>query len=254
MRSLIFTLLVLLCLNARSQTIERQVIAGGGAELVQPGCRIGFTLGEMAVATLSNNQLVLTQGFQQPVSAALTGVLPVQLLYFTGILKEGETQLAWKTAQEYNTAHFEVERSANGSQFTKLATVSSKGNSNVPTLYESVDPAPYAPFTYYRLRIVDKDLKFVYSPIVMIRQEMAAGFSLFPNPATNYVALSVNTTQKSTDTWQITALNGQQVATRQVVLQKGLNTIHWPIQHLPQGTYIIRSSQQVFPALKFIKQ
>lgn len=254
MRSLIFTLLVLLCLTTRSQTIERQVIAGGGAELVQPGCRISFTLGEMAVATLSNNQLVLTQGFQQPVSVALGGVLPVQLLYFTGAIKDGKTQLEWKTAQEYNTAHFEIERSANGSQFTQLTTVSSKGNSNTPTLYQSIDPAPYAPLTYYRLKIVDKDAKFVYSPIVMTRQALTAGFSLFPNPATDHVVLSVNTVQKATDTWQITALNGQQVATRQVVLQQGLNTIQWSIQHLPQGTYIIRSGQQIFPALKFIKQ
>ena len=94
----------------------------------------------------------------------------------------------------------------------------------------------------------------MYSPIVIIKKELTTGFSLFPNPATDYIVLSINTTQKATDTWQLTALNGQQAAVKQVVLQQGLNTIQWSIDHLPAGTYIIRSAHNTFPALKFIKQ
>jgi hypothetical protein len=254
MRLQIFTLFILLSVAGRSQKIERQVITGSGAYLVKPGLRVSFTIGELVITTSKNNQVVLTQGFQQPVTAAVSAPLPVQLVYFTGAMKDGKTQLEWKTAQEYNTDRFEVERSANGTHFGLLTSVTSKGNSSTSTLYQAVDPVPYSPLTYYRLKIVDKDQQFVYSPVVIVKKDLVTGVSLFPNPAVNFVAVSFNMAQKATDTWQLTALNGQQVAVKQVVLQQGLNTVQWPVGHLPQGAYILRSVNNIFPALQFIKQ
>lgn len=254
MRLLTFTLFILLSISSRSQKIERQVITGSGADLVKPGCRISCTIGELAVTTTSGTQVLLTQGFQQPVSMPVNGPLPARLLYFTGALRDGKTQLEWKTAQEWNVANYHIERSANGIDYTLLSMQASKGNSDRPVVYQGLDPAPYSPFTYYRLKIVDIDQQFVYSQVVMIKKQLATGFSLFPNPATDYITVSVNLAQKTTDTWQLTAMNGRQVATRPVVLQPGLNTIQWNINNLPQGTYLIHSAHAIFPVLKFIKQ
>ena len=56
--------------------------------------------------------------------------LPVELIYFRGEKVEEDNLLSWKTASEFNTSHFELERSANGSDFDFLAKIEAVGNSN----------------------------------------------------------------------------------------------------------------------------
>ena len=60
--TLIFTVAAL---NAQV-TLAPTVIASGGDYFEGENISISWTLGELAVATLTNGNLVLTQGFQQP--------------------------------------------------------------------------------------------------------------------------------------------------------------------------------------------
>lgn len=253
MKHLILLMAMSGILAAKGQSLERKIITPAGAHLVAPDCQISFTLGEIATTTVSNGNLLLTQGFQQPL-IVLNNPLPVTLTYFTGAIREGQTFLEWKTAQEFNTDHYQVERAADGIHFTTLTIVKSKGNSTTPTLYDAVDPAPFAPVTWYRLKIFDKDLSFKYSPIVIIKKELTGGVSVFPNPAVGKISIAVNSPQKISDTWSVINMSGQQVAVKPVTLQLGLNTINWDLQALPPATYFIRSAGNSFPTLKIIKQ
>src|SRR5690606_29816974 len=54
--------------------------------------------------------------------------LPVTWLEFTGTFRQSLVNLKWTTAFEQNNRHFVVERSFNGSEFSAIATVFSKGN------------------------------------------------------------------------------------------------------------------------------
>ncbi|NII27202.1 T9SS type A sorting domain-containing protein [Pseudoflavitalea sp. X16] len=254
MKHLILLMAMSGVLAAKAQSLERKTIAPAGADLVAPNCQISFTLGEIATTTVSNGNLLLTQGFQQPLAVGLNNPLPVTLTYFTGAIREGQTFLEWKTAQEFNTDHYQVERAADGIHFTTLTIVKSKGNSTTPTWYDAIDAAPFAPVTYYRLKIFDKDLSFKYSPIVIIKKELTGGVSVFPNPVVGKISIAVNSTQKISDTWSIINMSGQQVAVKPVALQQGLNTINWDLHALPPATYFIRSAGNTFPALKIIKQ
>ncbi|HEV7782338.1 MAG TPA: hypothetical protein VGO58_13785, partial [Chitinophagaceae bacterium] len=95
--------------------------------------------------------------------------LPVKLTYFKGRLENNTVVLDWQTSEEHNSSYFDIERSVNGGAFQKIGNVQAKGESNSPTVYNFIDNHPSAGSNVYRLKIVDKDGKFIYSPLVNIR-------------------------------------------------------------------------------------
>jgi len=114
--------------------------------------------------------------------------LPVELSNFTATA-QGPTavRLAWATASEKNSARFEAERSQDGRTFERLGTVAAAGSSSTPRSYELLDaklPTGVATL-YYRLRQVDLDGTFNYSPVrtVTLKGMAAAGLALYPSPA-----------------------------------------------------------------------
>lgn len=55
-------------------------------------------------------------------------VMPVRLTSFTATAVKNTTQLNWVTAQEVNSSHFDIERSASTNNFAAIGRVSSNGN------------------------------------------------------------------------------------------------------------------------------
>ena len=95
-------------------------------------------------------------------------------------------RLDWATASEKNSAYFSVQRSADGRSFTDIGRVAAQGNSRRRHDYTLLDSAPLAGLNYYRLRQVDQDGKFAYSPVLSLRFEAAGGkpaLLAYPNPA-----------------------------------------------------------------------
>ncbi|MGI4885753.1 MAG: hypothetical protein ACRYFR_12415 [Janthinobacterium lividum] len=89
--------------------------------------------------------------------------LPVQLVCFTAEPAAGAVALRWRTAQEVNAARYEVERSADGQLFSLLSQQAAKGAG----AYAASDKARPGP-QYYRLRLVDADASFSYSPVAVV--------------------------------------------------------------------------------------
>jgi len=65
-------------LATQGQSIEPQVLATAGATYANGNTQLSWTLGEMAVATLSNGSNILTEGFHQPeVTVTGIGLIPL---------------------------------------------------------------------------------------------------------------------------------------------------------------------------------
>lgn len=125
-------------------------------------------------------------------------IIPVTLTAFYGFRKGATNQLVWKTSSETHNAGFDIERSANGTDFIKWQTVASKskgGNSNTPMEYTIEDNTSLPResirigiTTYYRLKQIGFDDKYSYSPIVAIQNsEKSKGASIYPNPTKDRV-------------------------------------------------------------------
>lgn len=94
--------------------------------------------------------------------------LPVELIAFEGQENAGVNHLTWRTGNETNSDHFEVERSANGIEFEWMADVTARGNGTQVTHYAFADRRPLNGLNYYRLMQVDVDGSFTYSPVIAL--------------------------------------------------------------------------------------
>ncbi|MDP4251923.1 MAG: DUF4082 domain-containing protein [Bacteroidota bacterium] len=108
--------------------------------------------------------------------------LPVTLINFTAT-KENSTDalLKWTTTFEQNNKGFEVQRSTDATNWTVLGFVSGMGNSQISTNYQYVDHDLASGTYYYRLRQVDFDEKFQYSPVVQLNFDGGLSLELLPN-------------------------------------------------------------------------
>jgi hypothetical protein len=89
------------------------------------------------------------------------------LTSFTGQASSTGNILRWTTASETSSDYFEVERSTNGEEFTKIGQLAAAGTTTATHSYLFTDAAATAT-SYYRLRQVDFDGTASYSPVVTL--------------------------------------------------------------------------------------
>lgn len=124
--------------------------------------------------------------------------LPLNLLSFTAVEKNTSGILNWRTANEINTLKFVIEKSTDGIHFSSIGEVPSFNNSTANS-YAFTDSNLVAGQNYYRLKMVDVDEKFAYSPVRTINYE-TNNFNvlIYPNPVTGntlYITTSANCTR-----------------------------------------------------------
>lgn len=118
-------------------------------------------------------------------AAELNAPLPVELLSFTGKRINGrEVQLDWSTATEHNNVGFEVWRMIEGEDaFSEVGWVDGAGNSQQLVNYMHADANTTSKTSYYKLKQVDNDGQFAWTPVVAVEGSGAlADIVLFPNP------------------------------------------------------------------------
>jgi Bacterial Ig domain/Secretion system C-terminal sorting domain len=172
-----------------------------------------------------------------------TSVLPINLISFDGKLNGTTVDLTWSTSAEINTSYFDVERSTTGSTFIKLAKVNAQGLSNTTTNYSEVDFNPEVGFNYYRLKVVDKDGKFIYSNIINIKTDakIETITSIKPNPFMDKVDVNISLYKNSQVQISLLDVSGKKVYQKEVRAVKGANKITLTdLGQLPKGTYILK--------------
>ena len=109
--------------------------------------------------------------------------LPIELRSFEAQPDGSEVKLLWSTASETNNAYFAIERISEGLTFYEIGSVQGSNNSNEVLHYSFTDPSPISGINYYRLKQVDFDGSFEYSPVISIDLTNNNSFAdLYPNP------------------------------------------------------------------------
>ncbi|HEY4650485.1 MAG TPA: T9SS type A sorting domain-containing protein [Pontibacter sp.] len=166
-------------------------------------------------------------------------VLPVELASFKGVNQNGAAKLLWSTASEKNNDRFEVERSQDGKNFTKIGEVTGNGTSNIKLSYNFIDASPVAGTNYYRLRQVDFDGTSSFSKTVSVTfaatRATTAMAQVYPTIAAEQVTINLaSATARPT----IVVLD----ATGKVVMQYAQVADHQlvvPVQQLQNGMYFV---------------
>jgi Secretion system C-terminal sorting domain len=122
------------------------------------------------------------------------GPLPITLEYFTARKNTATSSiLNWKTSQEINTASFNIERSNDAIGFKKIGTVRAAGNSNVGIEYSFIDNNPVQGINYYRLKQIDIDGRFIYTPVrhIIFDKLDAGAVKYYPNPTNGILTVEL---------------------------------------------------------------
>lgn len=139
-------------------------------------------------------------GKKDPVSAVYSiswmVILPATGLELTATRTGNQVQLNWKTLTELNSDHFEIERSTDGRNFSKVGTpVAGAGTSDVIRQYQQQDNITglQANQLYYRIRLKDRNGKSAYSNVATVKlPENGAIIKVVPNPFISEVTVSVS--------------------------------------------------------------
>lgn len=129
-----------------------------------------------------------------------TQPLPIELVDFYGLAKEGFIEINWVTASEKNNDFFTLERSLDGKEFRHIGEVDGKGNSIELSYYTYEDHNPINGIQYYQLKQTDTNGVFEYSKIIRVSYDKGIGefdLTVFPNPVSSFdFAVKLNSSNK----------------------------------------------------------
>ena len=191
--------------------------------------------------------------------SALNNALPVQFVLFNARCDENNNRaiINWKTGQEMNASHFEVQRSENGSNWTSIGTVQAAGNSNTDQSYSFTDNNPVATGAVYRIAEMDFDGKIQYTSIIRLECGKPDNWRVWPNPVNEQLFVNLSTVTGSQAGIRVFDNRGALVREQRNNLLPGNNQLNVDMRKLPPGTYHVVvewGNGQSRKGVKIIKQ
>lgn len=168
-------------------------------------------------------------------------ILPVSLSSFSGSRSGDNNQLKWTTASEENSRSFVIEYSSNHTTYQTAGEVPASQNRQGYS-YSFNHTISMPGKLYYRLRIVDNDGSFSYSPIITIDQKDAGVIKVYPTIITNNT-LEVNT-DLSIQRVDIISSYGKMIRTQNMNGLSGYFKVQLPV--LSKGVYLVKFSGKDF--------
>jgi len=190
---------------------------------------------------------------------AMVVPLPVTLSNFKATVDNNNSEISWSTSSEENLNQFEVTRSIDGKKFTTIGSVNAIGNSNEINAYNFSDVNVSnigASTIYYQLRMVDENGDYRFSNIAHVKFNNAIStVSVYPNPTSDYLNISLNETVVVESAISIMDANGKAVALK-TPSNSNESSIQLDIRQLENGIYFINilSNDGSLTSAKFIKR
>ncbi len=171
------------------------------------------------------------------------GPLPVSFTDFTASKwLEIASRLQWKTSQEINSARFEVERSEDAIHYIKIGSVEAAGNSSILTSYNFTDYQPAPGLNYYRLKQVDRDGRYEYTPSRLVRFDRikTATITCYPNPTSGILNIQIPENNRQEALLINISHTGGVVVVQYKISANGQTVRTVDLSRLPKGTYFIQ--------------
>lgn len=174
----------------------------------------------------------------------VTNPTPVTLTDFKVSLLNCQPVVKWATETETNSDRFEIERgNANNTGWTTVGTVAAGGFTTSKSTYSFADANlnTTAKKILYRLKMVDKDGRYQYSPVLPVSLNCnTVSISVFPNPVQQgkvYISLTGSTGQTMAI---LRSPAGQTVSS--ITLTNGTNMLD--VSGIANGIYIVEVADE----------
>lgn len=221
----------------------------------KPNVQVGDVIENTAAIYFDYNLPIYTNTEKTTIIA---NTLPVKLLAFTAKKVSRTNLLNWSTATQLNVDRFEVERSSNpngsvgtgGGDFIKIGATKATANTPFTTNYAFTDYLPLTSSNYYRLKMIDNDGKFTYSPVRMVSNNTTSFVSVYPNPATDHLKIQIESEKKCSFQVLILSGDGKLLLSNSFMASEGINFQSINISTLPKGSYLLKILSSLNPPLE----
>lgn len=166
--------------------------------------------------------------------------LDIELKHITAANFGKRNRVDWTTGKETAGDYFILERSADGKNFSELATRHGQGSLSI---YSHWDEQPYTGKNYYRLKMMNAAGRMGYSPIVVAEVTDRSVFAVeaYPNPATELLTVSVYGDRANNATISIADVTGKAIRVIKVTDSK----TEIDMSGLAQGVYLVKYSDDL---------
>ncbi|MBL0355617.1 MAG: T9SS type A sorting domain-containing protein [Chitinophagaceae bacterium] len=161
--------------------------------------------------------------------------LPVTFTSITATKKVNGNEVEWDVEHEINISSYEVERSTNGTTFTKIGAAAAGS-----ATYNWLDAYPVNGDNFYRIKSISNRGTYEYSRIVKVASVKGkTGFTVYPNPSTDgNIGLQMSNLPAGIYTVRLINNNGQVMCKELINHAGGTSTkaIH-PASTMISGNY-----------------
>lgn len=181
--------------------------------------------------------------------------LSLTLVSFNAQKSGQQVLLTWTTTNEINTDKFEIEHSSDGVSFVRFATVAARGSTSGSTDYSTIHCCPLEGVNYYRLKMIDKDGSFKYSPIRKVVFDGNTQMNIYPNPAGDNQIVTISFTKPFTTDATITVFTSAGSQVYIGILRRGENRTQINTVNFSTGSYFVKvKAGEVEYKREFVKQ
>ena len=160
-------------------------------------------------------------------------ILPVKYLGFSVAQQNNDVLIQWSTAEEVNASQYEVERSFDASNWSRIAAVAAKGNSSNVNNYAYTDRNVASKVIYYRIKQTDFNGKSAYTAIKSIKAETTADIKVASMQSK--LVLQFPQQIKNSVTVRLVSLSGQVVSEQKIAQPIGQVVLNTNVK----GNYVV---------------
>ena len=191
--------------------------------------------GNMGDYTLSFTPSKLTSPSEVDASYSYVAMLPVELTQFQGNYRNGQIKLNWETAAEFNNEKFVVEKSRDGLLFSPIGEVVGSGTTLIARNYTFLDSQPLPGSNFYRLRQVDMNGSFEFSPIIEVAIKHSKPVLVYPTLVKEY--LHIEFLEEESASIKVLDLHGRIVKVKAIDLS---TSVSLDMSSVPPGNYLVQ--------------
>lgn len=173
-----------------------------------------------------------------------SAVLPVTIISVQAALQNKEVNVNWVVANETNIRWYEVERAADGINFSTIANKAAAGAGATKYQYSITDKDPLPGYNYYRIKYMDENGRIQYSSIVKVNNNSSINpvISVYPNPIENN-NINVQFENCETGKYRARLMNAAgQLVYETMVTNNNSKLIISPSASLAAGSYLLELS------------
>lgn len=193
------------------------------------------------------------QSSVQTITFGTNWPLAITLVDFAAkTMTEGKVMINWETQHIEGTEQFFVEHSADGKNFT---TVASEKAVRDQVKYSATHDNASQGANYYRLRSIELNGEVSYSKIVRLSGKAnAQQVALLPNMVTDKATLQVTANEAGNIQLRIMDITGREIYQQSATINAGQNAVILDLHTLPVATYTMQVivNNEMIP-VKFVK-